>query len=115
MNEKDRTRDEAFELFVRIPRGENKRCLEQAYKVESVPVYSCDGFMNFFYGLMTPSTGYIMHLSFVSIEMVYCFVFLQQTAPDQIPEYRDDKNFILHLVRPKMGRINGDIICWRTE
>jgi len=85
------TRDEAFELLCGEYHEEKIKMLEQAYKVESVPVYSCDGFMNFFYGLMTPSTGYIMHFELRKYRNGVLLRFPTQTAPDQIPEYRDDK------------------------
>ncbi|NLY71631.1 MAG: nucleoside kinase [Clostridiales bacterium] len=85
------TREEAFEVLCDKYYEEKMKMLEQAYQVESVPVYSCDGFMNFFYGFMVPSTSYIKHFELRKYRNGVLLRFPTQTEPDRIPEYRDDK------------------------
>ena len=54
------TREEAFRTFFPIiimRRSEGD--LKKHASCGKVPVYSCDGFLNFFYGQMVPSTGYV--------------------------------------------------------
>ena len=53
------SREEAFKLFSDHNHEEQRRILKGLPHVDKVPVYSCDGFLNFFYGQMVPSTGYI--------------------------------------------------------
>ncbi len=83
-------RSEALELFSCGNHEEKKRMLCRAPHVEKVPVYSCDGFLNFFYGQMVPSTGYLEYFELKKYRNGVLLRFPEPSAPDRIPPYRND-------------------------
>lgn len=84
------SREEAMKCFNCKNHEEKRRMLERAPDVETVPVYSCDGFFNFFYGQMVPSTGYIEHFELRRYRNGVLLRFPERSAPDRIPDFRDD-------------------------
>lgn len=84
------TRSEAMEALKCGNHEEKCRMLHRAPHVETVPVYSCDGFLNFFYGQMVPSTGYIQYFELRKYRNGVLLRFPESSAPDRIPEFRDD-------------------------
>jgi uridine kinase len=84
-------KEEAMQLLCDGDHEEKRRMLMKASQVETVPIYSCDGFFNFFYGQMAPSTGYIKHFELRKYRNGVLLRFPCQAKPDRIPEYRDDK------------------------
>ncbi len=85
------TREEALRFFGDGHHEEKRRMLQRAPHVKNVPIYSCDGFMNFFYGQMVPSTGYIEHFELRKYRNGVLLRFPESAAPDRIPDFRDDK------------------------
>lgn len=84
-------REEALHALSENIHREKRRMLKKAVQVETVPIYSCDGFMNFFYGYMVPSTGYIRYFELRKYRNGVLLRFPTPTEPDRIPLYRDDK------------------------
>lgn len=76
----------------RLARGdyEEKLRLMEFSQVDRVPLYSLDGTLNFFYGLMLPSTGYIRHFELRKYRNGVLLRFPESREPDRIPPYRDD-------------------------
>ncbi len=84
------TREEAFRLFSDHNHEEKRRILKSMPHVEKVPVYSCDGFLNFFYGQMVPSTGYVEYFELRKYRNGVIVRFPEPAAPDKIPEFRNE-------------------------
>ena len=85
------TREEAFDLFADNNHDEKRRILRGAPDIKSVPVYSCDGFLNFFYNQMVPSSGYIGYFELRKYRNGVLIRFPEPATPDKIPEFRDDR------------------------
>jgi len=56
----------------------------------SVPFYSLDGYRDFFYGLMVPSTGYLKQFQLMKYKRGVLLRFPHPSAPDVMPEYVDE-------------------------
>lgn len=84
-------KEEAMQILSEGDHAEKRRMLAKASQVETVPIYSCDGFMNFFYGQMVPSTGYIKFFELRKYRNGVLLRFPSSTEPDRIPEFRDDR------------------------
>lgn len=84
------TRAEVEEFLYGVNHTQKRRMLYRAPHVEDVPVYSCDGFLNFFYGQMVPSTGYIEYFELRKYRNGVLLRFPDREAPNRIPEFRDD-------------------------
>ncbi|MDR2770569.1 MAG: nucleoside kinase [Clostridiales Family XIII bacterium] len=67
------------------------RLLESAADFEWVAFYSLDGFRNYFYGQMLPSTGYIEHFELRAYRNGVLLRFPHRSKPDEIPPYTDEK------------------------
>lgn len=85
------SRDEALEIFEREGRPEKQRLLNESLNLKHVKFYSLDGFRDFFYGLMVPSTGYIEHFELRKYRRGVLLRFPHTTDPSKIPEYVDEK------------------------
>lgn len=69
--------------------------LESNDNITRAKFYEIDGYSNFFYGLMAPSTGYVEYFQLKKYADGVLLRFPYPTEPDRIPEYIDDRN--LHL------------------
>jgi uridine kinase len=67
------------------------RLLENATDFEWVAFYSLDGFRNYFYGQMLPSTGYIEHFELRGYRGGVLLRFPHSSKPDAIPPYVDEE------------------------
>ena len=70
---------------------EKSRLLKHAPDVETAKFYTLEGYRNFFYGLMAPSTGYIGRFQLMKYRDGVLLRFPQPSAPDRLPGYIDDK------------------------
>ncbi len=68
-----------------------KQRLLQSMKVKRVKFYTLDGYRNFFYGLMTPSSGYIEYFELMKYRNGVLIRFPHPSNPKKIPEYVDEK------------------------
>lgn len=83
-------KEEALKVLAHGDHEEKRRMLLHSAQVKRVPFYSLDGFMNFFYGQMAPSTGYIRIFELRKYRNGVLLRFPAPKEPDRIPEYRDD-------------------------
>lgn len=83
-------RDQAMRLFAEGNHEIKMRMLENAPDVKSLPIYSCGGFMNFFYAKMVPSTGYVEHFEVRKYRNGVLVRFPDRANPNQVPPFRDD-------------------------
>jgi len=65
------------------------RMLEKS-EVQFFPFYSLEGFRNFFYGHMTPSTGYLKHFELRKLRRGVLLRFPHPSKPDEMPPYVDE-------------------------
>lgn len=79
---------EAERRFVELNQPEKLALLHK--KADKVRFYSLEGYSNFFYGLMVPSTGYIRHFELKKYRRGVIVRFPHPTKPDVIPEYKEE-------------------------
>ena len=84
-------KEEAVQLLSKGDHEEKMRMLARASQVETVPIYYCDGFYNFFYGSMTPSSGYVRIFELRRYRNGVLLRYPSRTEPDRIPAFQDDR------------------------
>ncbi|NLD20186.1 MAG: nucleoside kinase [Clostridiales bacterium] len=85
------TREEAIKIWGEYNYPEKSRLLERATDIKLAKFYRIEGYRNFFYGLMAPSTGYMKYFELKKCRRGIILRFPYMTKPDEIPEYVDDK------------------------
>jgi uridine kinase len=83
-------KDEATEFLRHSEHIQTLRLLQDNPQVKAVKQYSLDGYKNFFYGLMVPSTGYIQHFELKKYRKGVLLRFPHPKNPNLIPEYVDE-------------------------
>lgn len=86
-----RTKEEAAEFFVNSGRAGKVALLEENPYMKRIPFYALDGYMDFFYGLMTPTTGYVKYFQLMKYRRGVLLRFPHPSKPDEIPRYVDEK------------------------
>lgn len=84
------TRRSAIQKLQKLGYIQKLRLLNSKPTIDRVAFYHLDGFENFFYGSMVPSTGYIEHFELRRCRRGILLRFPDPKAPNVIPEYRDD-------------------------
>lgn len=82
-------REDALKVLLEDGLIEKEKMLKKS-EVEKVPFYSLEGFRNFFYGLMAPSTGYVKLFELKKYRRGVLLRFPHPSAPDRIPPYIDE-------------------------
>lgn len=85
------TKEEAENFFIQSGRGRKIALLEENPYMKKIPFYSLDGYMDFFYGLMAPSTEYIKYFQLMKYRRGVLLRFPHPSNPNVIPEYVDEK------------------------
>ena len=85
------TKEEAEDFFIQSGRGGKIALLEENPYMKRIPFYSLDGYMDFFYGLMAPSTEYIKYFQLMKYRRGVLLRFPHPSNPNVIPEYVDEK------------------------
>lgn len=85
------SREQAFKLLAQQNHVERIRILEAHPEVEHPVFYNLEGYQNFFYGSMVPSTGYIRHFELVKYRSGVILRFPYPSDPEKIPDYVDEK------------------------
>lgn len=85
------SREQAFKLLAQQNHTERIRILEAHPEVEHPVFYNLEGYQNFFYGSMVPSTGYIRHFELVKYRSGVILRFPYPSDPERIPDYVDEK------------------------
>lgn len=86
--------EEAEELFRQTGQPEKTELLRAAGMRKSkkrIPFYAIEGYKDFFYGQMVPSTGYIEYFQLRKYRRGILLRFPHPSAPDRIPEYVDER------------------------
>ncbi len=83
-------RDEAIRIIKEDGRTEKLRLLSETLGIKQVKFYTLNGYRNFFYGLMAPSTGYIKYFQLMKYRRGVLLRFPHPSAPDRIPDYVDE-------------------------
>jgi len=85
------SREEALKSLVEGGMTEKIRILNASPQLERVKYYALDGFKDFFYGTMVPSTGYIKKFELKKYRDGVLLRFPQPTKPNKMPAYRNEK------------------------
>lgn len=83
-------RDEALEILEHDGRVEKQRLIASSLNLSYVRFYSLEGYRNFFYGLMVPSTGYVEYFQLMKYRNGVLLRFPHPSKPNVIPEYVDE-------------------------
>ena len=62
-------------------------------KKERIDVYEHEGFIDYFYGEMAPSTGYLRSWDMIPAPEGFIFIFPDRENPDKVAIYQDSPNF----------------------
>lgn len=68
-----------------------KKIIEECSGIDRFKFYTMDGYSDFFFGNMTPSTGYVDLFELRKYAEGVLLRFPYHTAPEKLPEYVDDK------------------------
>ena len=85
------TKEEAAKRFEETGCEEKVALLCENNSKKKLPFYSLDGYRDFFYGHMVPSTSYIEHFELMKYRRGVLLRFPHPSEPDVIPEYVDEK------------------------
>jgi uridine kinase len=105
-------KSEAFEIY------KNKHYLDKVdvlkYRPEStVNVYECDGYINYMFGYMVPSTGYLTKFKLLPYYPGFIIQYPRAEAGGEIPTFEDSPKFGRMLREARQWSINceGDTIA----
>ena len=74
--------------------GENDKATLLTYrKKERIDVYENNDFLDYFYGEMAPSTGFLRSWDIIPAPEGFIFIYPDQKNPDQVSAYRESPNF----------------------
>ena len=100
--------EEAREIFRKSGQPERIELLLDGKNGTNVPFYSLDGYRDFFYGLMVPSTGYLKYFQLMKYKRGVLLRFPHPSAPDIIPEYTDETTLYKTFgEQSRWGRLMG--------
>jgi uridine kinase len=83
------SRDEAMDILKKDGRVEKQRLLMESLNLNKVEFYSLDGYRDFYYGLMVPSTRYIKYFQVRKYKRGVLLRFPKPADPNRIPDYVD--------------------------
>lgn len=84
-------KDAAIARFEEMGCPEKKYLLEENPKSRKVPFYSLEGYRDFFYGLMVPSTAYLDKFELLKYKNGVLLRLPQPSMPDRVPPFNDEK------------------------
>ncbi|MGI6722311.1 MAG: nucleoside kinase [Anaerovoracaceae bacterium] len=84
-------REEGVRLLAERGLFEKIRLIEASPEVKELEFYSLDGFVNFFYGLMVPSTGYLYDFEVRKYKNGVMLRHPHVNSPRGVPEFKDDR------------------------
>lgn len=61
---------------------------------EKVHFYQCDGYMNYMYNYMVPSTGYLDKFNFIPYEVGFLIQYPRPETNEEIPEFKDAPKYV---------------------
>lgn len=84
------SREAALRYLTEDDRPERKRLIESAPQVSKIRFFELDGYRDFFYSYLVPSTGYIKYFELRKYRRGILLRFPHPSQPDVIPEYVDE-------------------------
>jgi len=94
-------REDAVEIWERYNSFEKAELLRTAEDIKEAKFYNIDGYRNFFFGLMVPSTGYIKRFQLMKYGDGVLMRFPYYSKPDEMPPYIDDSKIYETLQEEK--------------
>jgi uridine kinase len=85
------SREEGIDILKRDGREENLKLIERATDISKLVFYSIDGYRDYFYSLMVPSTGYIRYFQLMRYKRGVIVRFPLPSNPDGIPGFVEQK------------------------
>lgn len=86
------SREEGLAELRKIGDDSKVKLLETRPEISGLQFYTLDGYKEFFYGIMVPSTGYLKRFSIEKYRRGFLLRFPDKYAPDGLPIYRDEPN-----------------------
>ena len=86
------TKAEAIKLYKELGSDEKVRILKYR-KEDTVHVYECNGFMDYMFGYMLPSTGYINSYELKLYTPGFLITYPRSETKGEIPEFQDERVF----------------------
>lgn len=78
------------------------------YRKERVNIYECDQYLNYMYGYMVPSTGYLTEFELFYYSPGFLVRYPRIEEKGQIPEFSDSPGFLRVLNKAEQWAINCD-------
>ncbi len=86
------TKEEAVKLYKELGSDEKVRILKYR-KEDTVHVYECNGFMDYMFGYMLPSTGYVKKYLLKLYTPGFLISYPRSETNGEIPDFQDEKVF----------------------
>lgn len=83
-------REDLMALLEKAGYDQKARILKKSPNLDAIPVFSIEGFYNYFYSFMVPSAGYVEHFELRKCRRGVILRFPEPANPNAIPPYRDD-------------------------
>ncbi|MCQ2551619.1 MAG: nucleoside kinase [Clostridia bacterium] len=83
------SREEGIKIMEEEGMFDKITLLHEELRVKDVKFYTLDGYREFFYGYMAPSTGYIKVFELKKYRRGVLLRYLDQNHPDRLPKYED--------------------------
>lgn len=90
--EKHLPREESLKILREFGYDDKVQLVEQAKSVRRLSFHSIGEYINSFYGVMVPSTGYVDKFQLIRYQEGLILRFPYTDDPESLPEYRDDVN-----------------------
>ncbi len=92
------SKEEAYDYFVKHGQADKAETL--TYRPDKIcHFYKCGDYLNYMYGYMTPSTGYLKHFKMFMYDGHFIVQYPRYEAKGQIPEFHDEPTFSKVLKR----------------
>ncbi len=85
-------RSEAVKMLQEDGRPEKLKLLSESLNIKKIRFYILDGYRDFAYGLMVPSTGYLKQFELRPYRKGVVLVFPHPNAPHKLPEIADERS-----------------------
>lgn len=95
--------EEATEALISSEFYQKLKLLQANHTIKTAKAYSLEGYKDFFYGLMVPSTGYIRYFELKKYRKGVLLRFPHPKNPNVIPEFKDES---------KMYAAFGEATSW---
>lgn len=92
--------DEAISLFRRLGMRDKEKLFHYR-RASRVNIYKLDGFKDYYYGYMVPSTGYLKNFDLFPYDEGFVLQFQERQNPDVIPEFKPEEK-IFHIQKESL-------------